>query len=452
MMNIYIELTGNDTTGDGSKALPFRTLTKAMTAITSDCNVYFGKGIHCVNSLVEMSNSSYIINYFGHGYDTILEIQYYYESAVGAFKNKMTINNFTIRPSNNFYCINENGWFRVLSYTADACEVIFNYCLFTKSLNGNYPNSCLFYFHNNEVNFACNKHFNNCTFISPGYPVVQVGLSYYNKCTTNVASLSSSSLSAIEDSLANQTYNSDYTLTETYLNKTYGVYSGWAIKMLILVNDSEYYTLDSYQNLVKANYDIHNAFTKFEFANIDLNKFKEYTPFKFVLFEDKDHSNNYKTLNYYINNFNAFILLKTESLNLRNIKFKIPHKMLVSDDLKTWYNYYDEKVSNIHIDDYEAGINRLKKYIRENSKAIDHIDKSYKYILLQLNSGETLNKLYEIIEANYKRIDPDIVKNTGAARKISITVPVNTSEIIVKLLSKDSIIIQDSIGEWQDGL
>ena len=46
---LYIELTGNDQTGDGSAARPFRTLAPAYQALLADgadYELFFGPGLH----------------------------------------------------------------------------------------------------------------------------------------------------------------------------------------------------------------------------------------------------------------------------------------------------------------------------------------------------------------------------------------------------------------------
>jgi hypothetical protein len=444
MIDIYVNAKGNDSSGDGSSSNPYKTWAKAMSMVNDDCNMYFSEGVFTVKSLVDMTNSSYKMNYFGYGYSTVLELTMYYESATGSFRNQMTVSNLVIRPSNAY--TSTDGSVRAISYTSDAQIVTFNYVLFAKSLNGTYPTSTVFYLHPN-TNIITNKTFNYCTFISPVAQCIYNGVATYNNCTTNTSALCN--VGTITNCLVNQTYDSDYKLVSND-NKIYGVWAGWlgATKMLMLVNDSRYYTISG-GNVVETTFNSRNAFIASNLLTID--KSELITPFKFVIFKDINDLNNYKSIKWKINNHNSFVLFDLSTVDMDNIKLKSDHLMLVSQDLKTWDNYYDGKMqSRINIANFANEIDNLKKYINAQSKPNDFIEKKYNYMLMQLNSGENFDRICETLYADYKRFDfeSDIVYGSGIEKTIKVTPTFNTDEVIVKILPKDNIINTDSLGEW----
>jgi hypothetical protein len=443
MIDIYINSKGDDSSGDGSSVKPYRTWAKAISMVNDHCNIYFGEGIFSVSSLVDMSLTPYKINYFGYGYSTVIELDYYYEYYNGTFRNELTISNMVIRPCNAYRSVSP-GDYRVISYTSDSVPVTFNYVLFTKSSNGSYPTACLFYLHNNSA-IQSNKVFNYCTFISPGTPAVQIGLATFKNCTTNVSSVGGGS---ITDCLVNQTYTADYRLASGD-NKVYGPWSTWIgqTRMLMLINEKDYYTIKSGE-VIKTDYSLNNCFVADDFIGLD--KSKLITPFKFVLFKDTNDLNNYKTIKWKITNHNSFVLFDLSTIDMDNIKLKSDHLMLVSQDLKTWDNYYDGKMqSRINIANFANEIDNLKKYINVQSKPNDFIEKKYNYILMRLNSGESFDRLCETLYADYKRFDFEstVVYSSGIDKTIKVTPTFNANEIIVKILPKDSIVNKDSLGE-----
>lgn len=446
MINIYVSTTGNDLTGNGSLANPYRTWAVAITKVNDTCNMYFSNGVFPIRSLVEMSLSSYVVNYFGNGIDTVFEMQYYFESATGSFKGPMTINNCVIRPTNNYYST-PSGYYRVISYSPDSQPITFNYVLFTKSLNNSYPSDTLFYLHNN-TNIQSNKVFNGCTFISPGSPAVNVASAKFTNCTSNVSVIGLGSLTSC---ISNQAYDSTYRLVNND-NNIYGVYSGWrdAISMLIVI-DGEYYTINNDGKIIKTALNINNAFTIDSLTKINKNELKK--PLKLIMLQPLTDSNIYNSIELNTNFINQCVLVNATDITMSDIKLKSDHKMLVSDDLKTWYNYYDEEVaSTITIDIFNDDINNLKHYLINESKFINYINKKFNYILIGLNIDDPLDAIYENIKAGYKLADSqtDVKVISSDNCTIEITTAFDTNEMLIYLLCDNKMNITHSIKELKD--
>lgn len=418
-MVLFVNPNGNDTTGDGTEFKPYKTITKAVTMSTAaNTDIYLSKGIHTMYSLLDMSSASSIISYYGQGIDTVIEIQYCYGN--GSFKNKMTINKCVIRPSNGF-----TGDTRALSYTSDAWEIRFNYVLFTRSLNTSFPTSTMFYFHYNTYDYACNKIFIGCTFIHyAGYPI-WLGACVVDRCTTTYGAINFPSITVSSEyaSLYSQTYNEKYELL-TNDNRTHGVYIDWSLRVMMLL-ENKYYTIKD-DEIIEADLDIKNSCTTYDMEGIDKQKINSYCPFKLVIFE----TNKYKNITYPLTGDNAFLLINLSDIDYANIKLTTSHKMIVSDDLKLWNNYYDSSNHNsIYMETYDDRY--IKDYVRDKAKYIKYIDKKYNYILIKLNFGETFTMLFEEIEVLYKKMDLDVNVLTGTVNKTTLVVPTNVKSVLV---------------------
>jgi len=439
MIDLYVDsVNGDDVLNNGSKLSPYKSIAYALTQVTDDANIHLRSGVHSVYMLVNMTLASYKINYFGQGYTTVIEVQYCSSSS---FKNKTTFNNCIIRPTDTFA-----GDTRVITYSIDSNEIKFNYVLFTLSKNGVYPTTGMFYFHSGLSNFVCNKYFKYCTFFHNRAWSIGLGLATYEYCGTNISTLTQYSAATIIDCVYNQMIDSKGRILSE-LNNTYGVYANWLDgRALILVNEKDYYTIKN-GSISKVDCNINQAFEIVDLTEADKTLIRKYTPCRFVLFESQDC----KTLNFDLNNHNSFVLIDVTSVNMDNIKLKSNHKMLVSQDLKIWYNYYDGKASStVAIREFNDEIDSLKKYLRLQSKLIDFIDKKYNYILMQLNSNENFDRVCETLYADYKRFnfETNIVYSSGIDKTISVTPNFNTEEVIIKILPKDNIVNQDSLGEW----
>lgn len=216
------------------------------------------------------------------------------------------------------------------------------------------------------------------------------------------------------------------------------------MKCLILQHD-KYYTIQS-GKMIETTLEYINAFDS---SILEANRglLRQCNPLRLVFLD----SASFKNVIYQITNHNAFALFDITNIDMDNIKLKSEHKMIVSQDLKIWDNYYDGSMqSRIDIIDFRNEIDNLKKYVRIQSKPNDFIEKKYNYILMQLNSGEDFDRLCETLYADYKRFDfeANIVYSSGIDKTISITPNFNTKEIIIKVLPRDNIINQDSLGEW----
>lgn len=431
MDKLYVNVNGNDSTGAGTNLNPYKTIAKALAMTTGDTEIYLSGGVHSVYSLLDMSIASKNITYYGNGYDTVVEIQYCYGN--GSFKGIMTIESCIIRPSNGF-----TGDTRALSYTSDGYAITFNHIAFTRSLNGSFPTSTMFYFHYNDYNFGCNKRFNMCTFINTMDYCIWLGACTLNMCTTNRPAIMHPSITAKAEysSLCDQSYDLEYYLIFND-NRIYGVYSDnhtmsstsrWRDRVIIS-SGSKYY---KYINgvFVETTLDILNAFSSVILDKIDRKQLKLISPFKLVMYKSK--SNNYKSINFNIKN-NAFVLIDLSNSFYKNISFSNPHKYLVSNDMKTWDNYYDNTNHNsVHVENLEGYY--LKDYIDSNCKYIDLINKRYNYILLKLNDNETLSKLLGVMTLDYKRVDADVSFMIGTDNKALVTVPLHTSKLIVNVI------------------
>ncbi|OOM44815.1 hypothetical protein CLBKI_51580 [Clostridium beijerinckii] len=120
--------------------------------------------------------------------------------------------------------------------------------------------------------------------------------------------------------------------------------------------------------------------------------------------------------------------------------------MLVSNDLKNWDNYYDSNnCDSRYFENYSDRY--IKDYVNSKCKYINYISKNYSYILLKLNDGELLNKLFENILGEYKRIDYDTNFNTGAINQVTVTFPEKYSQVLIKKTKsvERNTIIKDSI-------
>ena len=440
MIDIYVDINkGNDVPTSGSANNPYRSIDYALTRITSDANVYLSNGVHTIYALVDMTLAAYKINYFGKGYTTVIEVQYCKGNT--PFKNVTTFNDCVIRPIDSF-----GGDTRVIAYSSDANKVEFNYVLFTLSQNGSFPTQGMFYFHTNSSTYACNKSFKYCTFHHNRDCSVGSGYVTFEKCATDITKLHNYNNSNVVDCVINQLIDSKGRI-QSDLNGKYGVYAKWLNgKMLLLKNERDYYKVKS-GVITKVEYNIYNTFEISEMTEADKELIERIAPCRFVFFEQQE----YKNINFDLNNNNSFVLFDLTNINMDNIKLKSDHKMIVSQDLKIWENYYDGVMqSRIDIVSFANEIDNLKKYIKIQSKPNDFINKKYNYILMQLNSGESFDRLCETLYADYKRFDfeANIVYSSGVDKTISITPTFNTEEIIIKVLPRDNIINQDSLGGW----
>jgi hypothetical protein len=375
-------------------------------------------------AVADMSATSVVLNYYGNGYSTVIEVQYCYSNAV--FKNRMSINDCVIRPSDAY-----TGDTRAIIYTSDALVVTFNNVAFMKSLSGVFPTSVMFYFHYNTYTYVCNKVFNSCSFYFDfGYPIT-LGACTLDKCVTNYGAISHPSITnKIETNcLYNQTFGNEMLLT-TADNSLYGVYSGsksWSdAKIIILANDGKYYT---YYNgaLKETTLEYHKAFSigYMEFVN----NLKDLSPFKIILITSKEYS----TFNLPINN-HSFILINVSNYSYKNIQMNGKHKMLFSNDLKTWYNYYDSKNYNKlvtdKVDDYF-----LRDYVMKNCKYIDMIEERYNFIYLHLEDGEVFDGFTEDIIVPFKKVDLKVDMKCGSGSKATVIVPEHVTSIVIKKLT-----------------
>ena len=216
------------------------------------------------------------------------------------------------------------------------------------------------------------------------------------------------------------------------------------MRCLILQHD-KYYTIQS-GKLVETTLTYSNSFDS---SILESNRglLRQCNPLRLVFLDAASYSN----ISFSVNNYNAFVLFDITGIDMDNIKLKSEHKMLVSQDLKTWDNYYDGSMqSRIDIINFHNEIDNLKKYVRVQSKPNDFINKKYNYILMQLNSGESFDRICETLYADYKRFDfeSDVVYGSGIDKKIRVTPTFNTKEIIVKVLPTNNIINHDSLGAW----
>src|ERR1700761_9329453 len=69
----YVALFGNDTTGNGSRQLPFRTITKAITTIGANTTYVLASGVYRESATIPTSYSS--VRMIGDG-DVIIDISY----------------------------------------------------------------------------------------------------------------------------------------------------------------------------------------------------------------------------------------------------------------------------------------------------------------------------------------------------------------------------------------
>ncbi len=208
----------------------------------------------------------------------------------------------------------------------------------------------------------------------------------------------------------------------------------------LIYSGNKYFTILN-NKLNESTLDFNNAFDSSLLETLR-DELKAYAPFKIVLFT----SDKNKSMEYSANSSNAFILINLTNINHNDIQFKDNHKMLVSNDLKTWYNYYDSNNFNsIYLDKYDGRY--FKAYVNNKCKYINCISNNYNYILLRLNDKELINKLFENISGEYKRIDYDTNFNTGAINQVNITFPDEYSEVIIKKTKsvESNVVIKDSM-------
>lgn len=103
----YVALFGNDTTGNGSRNYPFRTIAKAISVvgITSGTNIVLGSGVYRESAII--SGSSMTLGIIGDG-DVTIDISYN-----GAFVSAVTLTGFRVynikwKGAGNTY-ISNNG-------------------------------------------------------------------------------------------------------------------------------------------------------------------------------------------------------------------------------------------------------------------------------------------------------------------------------------------------------
>lgn len=224
---IYVDANnGNDTNGDGSQATPYKTIDYAKTKITADSLIYIGEGTYTVTSLSGMSLANKTITYIGKNEKTILE----FSQCGGSYIGNLNVNNCLLRPANTY-----GSDTRFLNYSNDIYNVVFNNCLFTKSLNNAYPTGWYHQFTSSAIVYT-NKIFNHCTFapiIYTEYPsneackAVSSAYGQYNNCATATKYYNFGGALTPYDttSFVNAIYDIDFKLTNGD-NAVYGVYSG----------------------------------------------------------------------------------------------------------------------------------------------------------------------------------------------------------------------------------
>lgn len=194
---------------------------------------------------------------------------------------------------------------------------------------------------------------------------------------------------------------------------------------VLLSRNSKYYNIIN-DEIFETTFDSSNSFDIGNLDRIDNSVLIQYLPFKLVLFDTK----KYKSIDFSIKG-NAFILINLSNIKYKNINLDYSHKMLVSNDLKTWNNYYDDKNYNsLYVEDYNSYY--IRKYIKDSCKYITLINKDYNYILLELNDNEKFNRLLESIYIDYKKVDCNVEFTTGSINQTSITIPNHVTELIVK--------------------
>ncbi|AGF59610.1 hypothetical protein B0P06_006116 [Clostridium saccharoperbutylacetonicum] len=208
----------------------------------------------------------------------------------------------------------------------------------------------------------------------------------------------------------------------------------------LIYSGNKYFGIEN-NELAETTLNIENAFDSSLLDSLR-DELKAYAPFKIVLF----NANKNKSMVYKINSSNAFILINLTNIKHENIQFENKHKMLVSNDLKNWDNYYDSNnCDSRYFENYSDRY--IKDYVNSKCKYINYISKNYSYILLKLNDGELLNKLFENILGEYKRIDYDTNFNTGAINQVTVTFPEKYSQVLIKKTKsvERNTIIKDSI-------
>ena len=228
----YVDITGSDTTGDGSSYKPYATIEYCVSNLTTEKPlVYIGKGEYSITSLNVMTKSNSNITFVGKNIDTTIICN----NCASLYSNKSTIIGCVIRPSDTL-----GGDNRFISYTNDSTEMEFRNVAFAKSKNKVYPTECYFQYQSSGAYFT-NKYYYNCCFVdqynssmyptNPAYFATNSAYGKYTNCLTSAKNFSCGGDSSddgskyVVNSMVNSTFYDTY-VSSNYDNSLYGVYSG----------------------------------------------------------------------------------------------------------------------------------------------------------------------------------------------------------------------------------
>lgn len=155
-------------------------------------------------------------------------------------------------------------------------------------------------------------------------------------------------------------------------------------------DNNEIYTINN-RELKKIDFaNLESGFDIKMLSSISSDTLIKYSPLRLCLISDLNIEN------VRINQNNSFMIIDTSSC--QNIHLKNKHLMLVSNDKKTWFNYYDERINNVFKseDKYE-----IMRYINTKCKMNNFINSKYNYLFIKLNKDETLNSIFTQIEPDY---------------------------------------------------
>lgn len=240
--------SGNDTTGDGSKGNPYKTIENSIAALTTSSPlIYIDEGIYPVYSLASLSTQNKVLTIIGNNEKTIIEI--INTPWNEQWRSPSHIMNCIIR------CSNQNGD-ETLSYTNDNINVTFTNVCFTKSSNSLQPSKRLFYLHQSDPNFITNKYFKHCSF-DVDVPIVSIGVSTFLNCANRYSLYSTTAI--VNSSISSCLFDNNHHIVDERnniitLDLTHGIYSGdftWILLECLLLSKSKYYTLDSDSNPVE---------------------------------------------------------------------------------------------------------------------------------------------------------------------------------------------------------
>lgn len=158
---IYVETTGNDTTGDGSIGNPFATIEKALDTVQDGEAIKIGDGDFAISNYATFINREKEYSIIGNGITTVVDVGANIGGQIVNTK-RVKIYRMKMKPADDA----TTYFFSSADYSTVNFEC--HNVVFTHSDNGLYPgstfNSSYFLYSGHDLSGKAHAYFYNCTF------------------------------------------------------------------------------------------------------------------------------------------------------------------------------------------------------------------------------------------------------------------------------------------------